>query len=58
MIYGHRRGLERPGLRDPMGPMRLMGLMRPPHKSHPFTAPSEPPGFATRVHTPIRSPSS
>jgi hypothetical protein len=27
VVYGHRRGLERPGLRDPMGPM---GLMRPP----------------------------
>jgi hypothetical protein len=30
MVYGHRRGLERPGLRDPMGPMLLMGLMSQP----------------------------
>ena len=30
MVYGHRRDLERAGLRGPMGPVGLIGLMSPP----------------------------
>jgi hypothetical protein len=67
MVYGHRRGLARSGLRDPMGSMRLMRL---PHESHracravawrradPIRSQRPARSDLLRARTPIRSPSS